>query len=498
MRTHTLLIICFSLLIGFTASADWPQWRGPNRLGSISAGPLIESLPSLGIEPEWTLDDFPGGGSGGWGSPVISQGRVFVYAHVKEKKEASGEKKFPWLSPDKRVGMTAEEYQEYERKRRDEDERRAAAFRFEQRLVCLDLETGDPIWEHKSPGVYTRFTQSGTPCVSGGKVFILGPGRAASCHDAVTGEILWQQKLPGEFRDEFFASSFVVHDKVALVACGPLFALDTGDGQVLWSGDEEASYASHSSPVVWNTGSRAVVICNTSGGRTVAYQFDDGAELWELKTGVGRSSPVVVDNILLTYGGSRRNGLTAYQLKTDNPRETPPQLWRFRGAADSGSTPVVCGEHVFVQGEKRLAKVSLEDGDRVWQTTMRISTPKYTSPIVAGDQLLFAWQGVLAFAADTDTDRQIYEAKIDSDGRLISEEGLRKKLDLDALEQAEDGVEKAEKLWQKNAIRSGPLACSTPAFSDGRLVIRLRDAVVCYDLRRNETAPSSSTARSSD
>ena len=129
---------------------------------------------------------------------------------------------------------------------------------------------------------------------------------------------------------------------------------------------------------------------------------------------------------------------------------------------------------------------------------MRISTPKYTSPIVAGDQLLFAWQGVLAFAADTDSDRQIYEAKIDSDGRLISEDDLRKKLDLSTLEQTEDGVEKAEKLWQKNAIRSGPLACSTPAFSDGRLVIRLVDAVVCYDLRRNESGPSSSTDDTSD
>jgi len=486
MRPQSLFATCLALLITPTASADWPQWRGPDRQGSISAEPLIQSLPSSGIDPEWTFDAFPGGNSGGWGSPAISNGRVFLYAHIKEKRKDSGKKKYPWLSPDERVGMTDEEYEEYERKRRAEDEQRAAAFQFEQRLICLDLKTGEAVWQRSTPGVYTRFTQSGTPCVHNESVYILGPGRVAYCHDAATGEILWQQELPGEFRDEYFASSFAVHDGVALVACGPLFALDARDGKILWSGDEKASYASHSSPVVWQAGSQAVAICNTSGNRTVAYQLDNGQELWELKTGVDRSSPVVANNILLTYAGSRRNGLTAYQLNTDAPQQEPQQLWQFRGAADSGSTPVVCGNHVFVQGEKRLAKVSLKDGDRVWQTTMRISTPKYTSPIVAGDQLLFAWEGVLAFAADTETDRKIYEAKIDSDGQLISEEDLRKKLDLDAVEQSDGGYEKAEKLWQKNAIRSGPLRCSTPAFSDGRLVIRLGDAVVCYDLRQNK------------
>ena len=46
-----------------------------------------------------------------------------------------------------------------------------------------------------------------------------------------------------------------------------------------------------------------------------------------------------------------------------------------------------------------------------------------------------------------------------------------------------DGQEISEKLWQQKAIKSGPLACSTPAVSDGRIVLRLRNAVACYDLR---------------
>ena len=480
-RTAAAFLLCFS---ASAASADWPQWRGPDRTGYVESEPLLDSLPEGGLKAEWRFDSLSGGNSGGWGSPVITDGKVFVYAHTKIKQGDPGEKKYPWLSPDKRVGMSDEEYQEYEVKRRAEDERRAKAYSFEQRLVCLDLASGEVVWDKKSPGTYSRFVQSGTPCVSDDKVLILGPGRLAYCHDAETGNVVWQKQLPGEFRDEFFASSFAVEGNVALVACGPLYALDVSDGTILWSGDTKRDYSSHSSPVVWKAGDAPVAICNTSGGRTQAYRISDGSKLWELSTGVSQSSPIVSGETLLTYGSSRKNGLIAFRLSPDAPEKTPEELWRFRGASDSGSTPVVRGEHVFVQGEKRLAKIQLADGKRLWQTTMQISTPKYTSLIAAGDQVIYAWEGILSFDAESDSYQQLYDAEIDSDSMLITGEDLRKKLKLDELEATEGGLAKSESLWQKNAIRTGPLRCSSPAVSGGRLVVRLDNALVCYDLRR--------------
>jgi outer membrane protein assembly factor BamB len=170
-------------------------------------------------------------------------------------------------------------------------------------------------------------------------------------------------------------------------------------------------------------------------------------------------------------------------LVADAADKQPEMVWRFQRAADSGSTPVVRGDAVFVQGEKRLAKVRLSDGDTLWQTTMKISNPRYTSLIAAGDQLFFGWEGLLSFKADGDKFEQLYEAKVDSEGVLIGTSDLRSKLQLDQIAAETDGLAKSEKLWQQNAVKSGPLACSTPALSDGRMVIRLRDAVVCFDLR---------------
>jgi outer membrane protein assembly factor BamB len=485
MNPNRFSFLLALVLTASSASGDWPQWRGPDRTGYVQTANLISSLPSQGVTPLWKFGAFPGGNNGGWSSPVISGGRVFVFAHTKTKNPAADpvKAKYPWLAPEKRVGMTDQEYAEYEVNRRDENELQAKAFRFDERLVCLDLMTGKVIWDKSDSSKYTRFTHSGTPCVADGRVFVLGAQRTARCYDAATGELLWSRPLPGDFRDEYFSSSFVVDGDTALVTCGPLVALSAQDGQLRWHGDTPLDYPSQSSPAVWHAAEESVAIANTSGGRTQAYRISDGAKLWEINTGASQSTPIIAGDLLLAYGSSRKNGLKAYQLAADAPQKEPELAWQFQGAADSGSTPVVRGDAVFVQGEKRLAKVRLSDGDRLWQTTMKASNPRYTSLIAAGDQVFFGWEGLLSVKADGDDFQQLYEAKVDSDGVLIETDDLRAKLKLSEVEAETDGLEKSEKLWQQRAVKSGPLGCTTPAVSDGRMVIRLRDAVVCFDLR---------------
>jgi outer membrane protein assembly factor BamB len=481
----SVLTLAVLFVTASTLLADWPQWRGPQRSGYVPAEGVVTKLPAAGISALWKFDSFAGGDSGGWSSPVISGNRVFAYSHSKIKVPGAEEieSKFPWLPPEKRTGMTDAEYEQYEINRRDENERQAKAFRFEERLVCLDLTSGDLVWDRKLDSKYTRFTQSGTPCVADGRVYVLGAERTARCYDAATGEVIWNSRIPGDFRDEFFASSFIVDGDVALIACGPLFALNTKDGSELWRGDEPLDYQSHSSPAVWHTPSGSVAIINSDGGITCAYQIADGKKLWELETGVGQSSPLVSGDLLLSYGSSRKNGLSCFRLNANVPSKEPELAWRFQGAADSGSCPVVRDDAVFVQGEKRLAKVRLSDGEAVWQTTLNISSPKYTSLIAAGDQILYGWEGLLSVRADGELFEQIYDAKVDCEGRLIAADDLREKLKLNELAKQADGQAESEELWYRNTVQSGPLACTTPAFTDGRIVLRLNDAVVCFDLR---------------
>jgi outer membrane protein assembly factor BamB len=415
---------------------------------------------------------------------VIADGCVYVYAHTREKNPdvELGEEKYPWLPEDKRTGMTAEEYQEYEVKRRDENERHAKAFVFEERLVCLDLNSGEIKWEHHQESLYTRFTQSSTPAVVDGRVFVLSPERTASCFDAATGEVVWKRRLPGDFRDEFYSSSFVVTGDVAVVACGPLYALNVSDGAILWQSDAATDYPSHSSPVIWQSKTGPIVIANTQGGQTEAWSLRDGKRLWMLESGASQSTPIVTGDLLLTYGGSRKSGLRAFSMDAANPDKTPEEKWSFQGAADQGSTPAVFGQHVFVQGEKRLAKVDLETGRAVWQETLKVSNPRYTSLVVCGNQVFYGWEGLLAVDAQSDDYKVHYDAEITRDGRLIAGDDLRRELGLAGKEAEAKGLEAVEKSWQENAIKSGPLNCASPAVSDGKIVIRLRESIVCYEL----------------
>src|SRR5262245_49742245 len=72
----TLLEAVVATLLGAGAAlgTDWPQFRGPNRDGSWEENGILESFPREGLKIRWRR---PVGG--GWSSPVVVQGRVFIF-----------------------------------------------------------------------------------------------------------------------------------------------------------------------------------------------------------------------------------------------------------------------------------------------------------------------------------------------------------------------------------------------------------------------------------
>jgi|SRR5437867_4159763 len=72
---HAMLAPVLGLLLmapGATAS-DWPQFRGPNRDGNWDETGILQLFPREGLKILWR---HPVGG--GFSSPVVRQGRVFV------------------------------------------------------------------------------------------------------------------------------------------------------------------------------------------------------------------------------------------------------------------------------------------------------------------------------------------------------------------------------------------------------------------------------------
>jgi outer membrane protein assembly factor BamB len=488
----------FILPASIAPAGDWSQWRGDERDGVVyGSPPLIEKLPEEGLKPLWISEvNVPSGGNGGWGSPVVADGRVYVFAHTKTKVTAGDLPKveYPGLSAEQRQEMSEEEIAEYEQRQREEQEEINKHFRHDELLYCFDAETGRLLWKNEHRSVRTGMPQSGTPLVADNGVFILSAGLTARRVDAETGEELWSRRLPGEFHDEHLHSSFATAEGVAVVLAKGLFGLEPRSGQVIWQADEEKIRGHNSSPVVWRNGKREWVIVNVSGGQTVCVDPQTGRETWRVASEAENSTPVIVGERLLTYGGSRKGGLRCFDLT-----QTPPQLlWTCQSVADAGSSPVATGNRVYAQGERRLASIDPETGKVDSMLRLDLEQPRYTSLAAADDKVFYTFEGVLCIDARGEKSSVLYNAKIDNNGLLAEEETLRQMLKIDELERTPEGQKEAEQLWRSSLSKNRPLACSSPAIADGKLYLRTQSGLICYDLRAEggvESSAGSAAAR---
>jgi outer membrane protein assembly factor BamB len=473
-------------LISVIDAADWPWWRGPLRTGAAAdSPPLIEALPDEGLQPLWTSEPIRSAREGGWASPAIANGRVFLFSHEREQLRELGPAKYPYLADDKRGRMTEEQFAEYEKNRREEGIERAKAYAFREHVYCLDAATGQTIWHTQSDSVYTRWPQSGSPTVVGDRLYILGAGLNLRCIDTATGDDIWVRRLPGEFVDEFFQSSVVVTDGAAIVLAGHLFAVNAETGSILWEGDRQKSAGNHSTPVVWESAEGPRIVANLNNGWTGGFDTRDGRELWRVKSEAGQSTPIVVGDRLITYGNSRQKGLRCFRM-TDTTAE---ELWQYHGTQDKGSSPVVIDGHVYVQGERRVACVNLENGEAVWTGALDLASPQYTSLIAADGKVFYAYDGLTVFRASPESFTPLVQARFNSSNLMATDATLRRLLNLDEVEQQPDGREQAQKILNREVDRHGPLKCGTPAIAEGRLFLRMNSAVVCYDLRQSAPTP---------
>src|SRR5262245_15532590 len=138
------------VLLLFAAPAfadDWPQWLGPKRDGVWRETGIIEKFPDGGPVVRWRAPVVAG-----YAGPAVSDGRVFVMDRVL----AEGAKNHPEPFPQRpRVGIPGIE-----------------------RVLCSTKVDGKLLWKHESDChsmVSYPLAPRGTPTVSGGKVYALGP-----------------------------------------------------------------------------------------------------------------------------------------------------------------------------------------------------------------------------------------------------------------------------------------------------------------------------------
>jgi len=526
MRTSGMaVVVCFCLITAAWA-ADWEQWRGPTRNG-VATDPteLLDAFPAGGLKPLWASEKILADQKGGFGSVAVADGKVYVYANPRHPipletrtLAAAGLRALGWVKgipedlvakveeariSEERAGLkraeirkwlgawvrknVPKEQEKFSRvcalrlargkagvpaedcKRLEEIVDRefpdAAAFEkwldentigeaarkavlrvvpttvdtAKDKVFCLDAETGKRVWLRELPGVPSTWQSSSTPCVVDGKCYVAGSGGKMYCLDAGTGEVVWEGEFEGG-KGKDVASSFAVVDGCAMLVGGNLLGLDAKTGEELWRNTDVRGI--HSSVAIWvynglRDDRKFAVVC--SGKETICVDPTTGKTLWKVPGG-GASTPAIVGDNMVVLAADKNTGLVAYKLNLIKPKK----LWSVPGA-DRGASPVIYDNYVYSVGNKsQIVCVELATGKVAW--LQKEKTGEYSSPILA-------------------------------DGKLLHVLGKG----FCMIEASPDGY----KLLGKSPIPT--VRCTSPALVDGRVYLRMKDGVACFDLRKPKT-----------
>ena len=513
---------------GAVCAQDWPQWRGPERNGLATNSPaLADAFPQGGPVKLWTSERIPGDKKGGYGSVAVADGRAYVLVHevyresVPERRVSRSRLARQGYRPDMpaeysalveaaRVSPERLNVKQYNAARKwatewiranakeawkrfqqpamdrlvaganalsldvlaklesvkqktfadqteldawfvaqgiDENTRKniqgrrrlidTATPKGRDSLYCLDAESGKTVWKTNLPGAYLDWPDSSTPTVSGGRVYVLNSESTVCCLAVGNGELLWKSELLGRagHRHNRSSSALVIDGTVVVSTEANLVALAVDTGKVLWR--QKRVKSESASPVAWKSDGKTCVLSSGSG-KVTCVDLKTGEPSWSVPSRA-ESTPAVVGDYMAYVGGDNRSGQSVYRLTTGQPE----QLWSVP-IKDHYASPVIYAGHVYVIGEKgRALCIELASGKIAWEERITSGVAELSSPVIADGKLIIVagpWLYLIKATPEKFT--------------------LLGKADVDAVK------------W------------TSPAVADGKVFLRTKDGVVCYDLRK--------------
>jgi outer membrane protein assembly factor BamB len=490
-------------------ATDWPAWLGPNGNFSAARSPhdLVDDLNLA--RQVWTSDaEIPGARcadsrrvvkrdegqiSGGFASPIMAGGRVYLYYYVPNG-EAQDERILARHEPAGGFG------------------REKWAIDTDDVIHCFDAATGKTLWKRVFAGKgmnFNLFNKGGpcnlTPVVADARLYAVGSAGKVYCLDAATGRPIWesdvgerhrrqetlrevckqQKRIPQYNRD--FSSAPVVADGVVVVSdflgykvqspvvefnwghgCG-LVGLDAATGKRLWH--LPRTLGNWASPVKWTFAGKDYIIAGGGGGddneadedgnqpasapapvppapgKLICVEPRTGRLLWEIPAAKLNKTVIVGENHVIFPVGAPP-ALTCYRI-------TPQQAekrWSLPAAYGGQCPGTIADGHAWLRcANGRLVCVELDSGNIVAE-----------QPFSKGDGFFLWVNGRLLIDADTSHDRNavtMYRAD-------------------------PAGFAPLGRTWPAPSATSymNPM---TPALADGRLYMRSTHRIICYDLRKS-------------
>jgi outer membrane protein assembly factor BamB len=334
-------------------------------------------------------------------------------------------------------------------------------------IESLDLRTGDPRWSKEyAQGDYhlnRRNTfASSTPAADEQNVFIAWADSQHTflkCFDHDGNEIwsrdfgTWQSQHGFGSSPRIFGSMVLLMNSQQADQLQPgqtagqsrLIAVDRTSGDTLWETPLATTRSCYGVPAVYQSGGSSQIVDANTGNGLFGLDSRTGKMLWNLKVFEMRccSTPLIAGDLAIGSSGSGGGGnhLVAVRIPK-SADERPQQVYRIDRGAPYVPTPVLKDNRLYMIDDKGIAScVDAQTGKTIW--LRRIGGNFGASPIVVGDKLL-----------------------------IISLDGKATVL------RASDQFE------QLGEVDLGGPVGATPAFADGRLLLRVDEELRCLGGQR--------------
>ena len=348
---HLTLFILFFALSGIIKADDWPGWLGSKRDGVWREKGIVKKFPGNGPKILWKTKI-----NRGYAGPAVSKGKVFIMDRELNKNAKSPDNPF---SRGKIPGN--------------------------ERLLCIDADSGKLIWEKPYDCDYTISYSAGpraTPIVDKERVYTIGAEGNLFCRKTSDGSTIWANDFNASFNTKTptwgFSASPLIHGELLICLAGGegsvAVAFDKLTGKEQWRSlsSKEPGYAP---PVIVNHGGKELLIVWTPESVN-ALDPKTGKKIWsipwELRFGLSVSTPQLVGDIL--FLSSFYNGSMALKIKAG---EEPEIVWKTAKVSEKRTehlhgimnTAVINEGYIYgacSYGEFRC--LSLKSGKRIWDS----------------------------------------------------------------------------------------------------------------------------------
>ena len=252
---------------------------GPTGDNRWAAENIITKFPKTGLKKVWQTEV-----AGGYSGPAVVGNRLYLSDYVTSDNVRT-------------------------------DNFSRTEFTGNERVLCLDADSGKVIWTHEYPVTYSISYPAGprcTPVVDGDYVYVLGAEGHLWCFQRETGKVVWSHQLKEKYNTK----------------------------AALWG------YSSH--PLI--DGDKLICLAGGEGSHTVALDKNSGEELWRYGTATeqGYSPPVIIN-----AAGKRQLILMSPNWIASVDPDTGKEYWTEKYEANNGSiimTPIQANQYLFVAG----------------------------------------------------------------------------------------------------------------------------------------------------